>query len=119
MTYKVGDTVWYLDYKTDIPQIKKDIVKSIHGYNYPQYRLEKYHLDETKRLRDIAGDRLFPTKEALLAAIDPSPEPIGYICFHNEDDSEITIRRCYNKDDACSAYIYPDINSLLESEKWL
>ena len=64
MTYKTGDTVWYIDYT---PRIKQGIIKSRFGSIDKSY----YSIENTPHGFYVDHDKLFPTKEALLAAIDP------------------------------------------------
>lgn len=62
MSYQVGDTVWYID---NMPRIKKDIVRNV--FEEPKrYTLENGGFDYYEN-----QFKLFPTKEALLTAIDP------------------------------------------------
>lgn len=65
MTYKVGDTVWYLDRSVvPTPRIKSGKVLSV------LVDEELYEVDYL--VWDYAREEyLFPTKETLLAAIDP------------------------------------------------
>jgi hypothetical protein len=65
MTYKIGDTVWYLDLSTETPRIKQDVVVR-GGYTC---ELKNYREKFTGGL--MVSSKIYPTKEALLAAIDP------------------------------------------------
>ncbi len=63
MQYKTGDTVWYID---NTPTIRKDVIRN--RFEEPErYTLENAGFDYYQN-----QFKLFPTKEALLAAIDPS-----------------------------------------------
>lgn len=64
MTYKNGDTVWYIDYT---PRIKQGIIKSRFGSIDKPY----YSIENTIHGFYVDHDKLFLTKEALLTAIDP------------------------------------------------
>lgn len=62
MQYKIGDTVWYLD---NTPLIRKDVVRGV--FENPQ----RYTLESDTGCYYYNQFKLFPTKESLLAAIDP------------------------------------------------
>lgn len=117
MIYKKGDKVWYLDLSTEIPRIKQDVI--VLGGMF--CTLENYHKSFTDDL--IASNKLYPTKEALLAAIDPPPEPvlIGYTC-QGIWDNKIMITKCFQGDAYASmpdSRIYTTVEDLLKAKQWL
>ena len=63
--YEKGDKVWYLDLSTEVPKIKQDVVVR-GGYIC---ELQNYRENLTGGL--MVSSKIYPTKEALLAAIDP------------------------------------------------
>ncbi len=65
MNYKTGDIVWYLDLSTETPRIKQDRV--LEGGIF--CRLENYAEILSGNL--MLSTKIYPTKESLLAAIDP------------------------------------------------
>jgi hypothetical protein len=58
MKYKTGDIVWYID---STPKIRRGTVRYASTDDVELYESQK----------SICTNKLFPTKEALLAAIDP------------------------------------------------
>lgn len=72
MQYKVGDVVWYLDRSvTPIPRVKSGKVVNVLP-DEEIYKVDFLTWDYTTE------EYLFPTKEALLAAID-SPPPYNLV----------------------------------------
>jgi len=68
--YKVGDTVWYIDtVSTEMPRIRQDIIVETACTISTLFKLKNHYHSIKKEL--IHKDKLFPTKEALLAVIDP------------------------------------------------
>ena len=83
MTYKTGDTVWYIDYT---PRIKQGIIKSRFGSIDKPY----YSIGNTSHGFYVDHDKLFRTKEALLAAIDPPLHNfvVGQDLWYVEDEDD-------------------------------
>lgn len=89
MTYKTGDTVWYLDLiSEDIPRIKQDVIIESATNSSIVFKLKNHYHAVKKEL--IHRDKLFPTKEALLAAIDPPAHNfvVGQDLWYVEDEDD-------------------------------
>ena len=116
MVTKTGDKVWYLDLSTETPRVKQDVV--VLGGIF--CTLKNYRENLTGGL--MSSSRVYSTKEALLAAIDPPEEPIlvGYTCS-GIWDNKIMISKCFEGDSYSSmpdALIYPTIEDLLKAKQW-
>ena len=86
MKYKVGDTVWYID---NTPRIRKDVIRNI--FEEPKrYTLENAGFDYYEN-----QFKLFPTKEALLTAIDPPLHnfTVGQTVWYIEDEDDANTLR--------------------------
>ena len=81
MTYKIGDTVWYVD---NTPKIRKDTIRGV--FKEP----ERYTLELAGCYYYDNQFKLFPTKEALLAAIDPPLHnfTVGQDLWYVEDEDD-------------------------------
>lgn len=86
MTYKTGDTVWYID---NTPRIRKDVIRGV--FQEP----ERYTLQFGGGYYYDNQFKLFTTKEALLAAIDPPSYNfvVGQTVWYVENDEGVDILR--------------------------
>ena len=108
--FVVGDTVWYLDVTYNAqPKIRQDVILRVD--NFDVYCLK--YIDKT-----IHIGKLYPTKEDLLASLEPEPHIVGYRCVAKHSDSGcITIKKV-KQGDTSITYIFDSVEELLKHEEW-